>query len=221
MRPLVVLLVAVISTLLAGSDSIKTLVFPTQTSTSYVELVPQKPLNLRAYTMCMRVATELSGEREVILFAYRTRDYDELNLWRELDGRLGLYMSGEGIIFGVPELGPLQTHLCVTWDSTSGAVALFMNGRKSLTKIYKKGHTVQPWGQVILGQDPDNYVGGFDEKQCFIGEILDVNMWDSVLPDSTIEDMFAGRTAPTANVINWGSTALLFQGNVHIVDVER
>lgn len=65
----------------------KSLVFPTETSTSYVEMVPQKPLSLRAFTLCMRLATELSGEREIILFAYRTQYYDELNVWRELDGR--------------------------------------------------------------------------------------------------------------------------------------
>jgi len=62
-------------------------VFPQETSTSYVEMVPLKPLALKAFTLCMRVATELKGEREVILFAYRTHDYDELNVWRELDGR--------------------------------------------------------------------------------------------------------------------------------------
>lgn len=65
----------------------KSLVFPTETSTSYVEMVPQKPLSLRAFTLCMRLATELSGKREIILFAYRTQHYDELNVWRELDGR--------------------------------------------------------------------------------------------------------------------------------------
>lgn len=72
---------------LSGSVPIQTLVFPSETSTSYVEMVPLKPLNLKAFTLCMRVATELSGEREIILFAYRTQYYDELNVWRELDGR--------------------------------------------------------------------------------------------------------------------------------------
>ena len=72
---------------LSESDSIKALVFPTQTRTSYVELVPQKAMKLNAYTMCMRLATELTCKREVILFAYRTRDGDGLNLWREFDGR--------------------------------------------------------------------------------------------------------------------------------------
>lgn len=61
--------------------------FPNESDNSYVELVPEIPLNLKAFTLCMRVATELQGKREIILFAYRTKDYDELNVWRELDGR--------------------------------------------------------------------------------------------------------------------------------------
>lgn len=72
---------------LPGSVSLKSVVFPSETSTSYVEMVPMKSLSLRAFTLCMRLATELRGEREIILFAYRTTYYDELNVWRELDGR--------------------------------------------------------------------------------------------------------------------------------------
>ncbi|XP_039467021.1 pentraxin fusion protein-like [Oreochromis aureus] len=74
-------------TALAGSVPIKTLVFPTESCTSFVEMIPQKPMNLTAFTLCMRVATELSSQREIILFAYRTGNYDELNVWGELDGR--------------------------------------------------------------------------------------------------------------------------------------
>lgn len=84
------------------------MVFPTETSTSYVELVPLKPLDLRAFTLCMRVATELKGEREVILLAYRTEDHDELNVWRELDGR-----------FVVPS-SQIQHH---RWGYFSGSIA--------------------------------------------------------------------------------------------------
>ncbi|KAM4534535.1 C-reactive protein-like [Fundulus diaphanus] len=149
----------------SGTLAIRSLVFPSETSTSYVEMIPEKPLSLKAFTLCMRVATELSGEREIILFAYRTRDYDELNVWRELDGRLSFYLSGDGVFFQVPGLGALQTRLCVTWDSSSGAAALFIDGRKSLTKIYRKGHTIRGGGRVLLGQDPDYYLGGFDTLQ--------------------------------------------------------
>uniref|UniRef100_UPI003AAB84F4 C-reactive protein-like n=1 Tax=Centroberyx gerrardi TaxID=166262 RepID=UPI003AAB84F4 len=180
-------------------------------------MVPKKPLSLRAFTLCMRVATELSGEREVILFAYRTGDFDELNVWRELDGRLSFYLSGDGVFFQVPELGALETHLCVTWDSRSGAAALYMDGRRSLRKIYKKGHQVRPGGKVILGQDPDNFLGSFDAKQSFIGEISDVNMWDSVLSSGTIQDLYNGRRVPRGNIFDWETAELKLNGQVEVV----
>ncbi|KAM6966772.1 C-reactive protein-like isoform 2-T3 [Tautogolabrus adspersus] len=213
-------LVIAISMVLTGSVTIKTLVFPGESSNTYVEMVPQKPLNLRAFTLCMRVATELAGEREIILFAYRTRDFDELNVWRELDGRLAFYLSGEGVFFKAPELGPLETHLCFTWDSSSGAATLFMDGRRSSTKIYKKGHAVRTGGKVILGQDPDSYFGEFDANQSFVGEICDVNMWDSVLSDSTIRDMSSMKRVPRGNVFDWESTELKVNGNVEVVNRE-
>lgn len=74
--------------------SVKRLVFPTASSDSYVEMTPLRPLALTQFTLCMRVATELQGEREIILFAYRTQDYDALNVWRELDGRWVPWSSG-------------------------------------------------------------------------------------------------------------------------------
>ncbi|KAM4534532.1 C-reactive protein-like [Fundulus diaphanus] len=193
----------------------RSLVFTSETNTSYVEMIPQKPLSLKAFTLCMRVATELSGRREIILFAYRTRDFDELNVWRELDGRLSFYLSGDGVFFQVPGLGALQTHLCVTWDSSSGAAALFIDGRKSLTKIYRKGHTIRGGGRVLLGQDPDNYLGGFDAKQSFVGEISDVNLWDYVLPDTAVR----GRTAKMSggNVLDWETVE--FGGNGEVVGI--
>ncbi|XP_005755480.1 pentraxin fusion protein-like, partial [Pundamilia nyererei] len=216
MRPLIGLFLIAVSMALAGSVPIKTLVFSTATSTSYVEMIPQRPMNLTAFTLCMRVATELSGQREIILFAYRTGSYDELNVWRELDGRLSFYMAGDGVLFTVPELGALQTHLCVTWDSTSGLAALFLDGKRSLSKIYRKGHTVSPGGRVILGQDPDSFLGDFDYDQSFVGEICDVNMWDVVLADSVIQGMFAGKRVARGNVFDWESTELRINGDVEV-----
>ena len=69
------------------TTGIRSVLFPEQTYSSYMELTPLKPLSLDAFTLCLRFATELKGKREVILFAYRTQNFDELNVWRELDGR--------------------------------------------------------------------------------------------------------------------------------------
>ncbi|XP_073349815.1 C-reactive protein-like [Pagrus major] len=220
MRLPAVLFLIAISRAMAGSVPIRTLVFPSETSTSYVEMVPLKPLNLTAFTLCMRVATELKGERKVILFAYRTKYYDALNVWREPDGRYSFYLSGDGVMFSVPDLGALQTHLCVTWDSRSGAAALFMDERKSLTKFYKKGHTIPPGGKVLLGQDPDSFLGDFEAKQSFVGKIFDVNMWDSVLSDSTIKDMVSGKRVPRGNIFDWETIQFRTNGEVEVLNTE-
>ncbi|XP_053194147.1 pentraxin fusion protein-like [Scomber japonicus] len=224
MRFSCVLFLIAISMALAVSVPIKTLVFPRATNTDHVELTPLKPLNMRAFTLCMRVATELPVNREIILFAYRTPDVDELNLWRLNDGRLSLHLRTSSIPdsanFYVPQLGALETHLCVTWDSSTGATAFFMDGRKSLTKIYKPGQSVRPGGKVVLGQDFDSYDGHFDTSQSFVGEMSDVNLWDSVLSDSTIQDLSSGMRVPRGNVLDWETTQLRIRGGAKVVNRE-
>ncbi|KAF7198869.1 transcript variant X1 [Nothobranchius furzeri] len=202
---------------LAGSMAIKSLISPQATHFSYVEVTLQKPLSLMAFTLCMRVATELRGEREIILFAYRIPSHDELNVWRELDGRFSIYIGGEGVHFHIPELSSMQTQLCVTWDSSSGAAAFFINDKKSLTKIFKRGHIIRSEGRIVLGQDPDAFLGGFDVKQSFVGEILDVNLWDYVLSDTEVQDTFVRKRG---NVIDWETTQLNINGEVVVVDVQ-
>lgn len=120
-------------------------------------------------------------------------------------------------MFRLPEIGALQTHLCVAWDSNTGAANIFMDGKKSVTKIYKKGHMIPAGGKVILGQDPDSYLGDFDAKQSFVGSINDVNMWDHVLSDSAIRDVYEGKGAPTGNVFDWMNADLKENGNVELI----
>lgn len=132
-------------------------------------------------------------------------------------------MSGHGFFFDVPELPKgMQTHMCITWDSRTGAAAVFMDGKKSVTKINRdtQEHAVRPGGKVILGQDPDVYLGDFEAKQSFVGDIQDVNMWDSVLPGSTIHDLFSRKTASRGNVLDWETADLKVTGNVRVITTE-
>lgn len=206
----------------ARGVAVRSLVFGSESAENYVTLEPQKPLDLGSFTLCLRAATELKQlQREIILFAYRTQYYDELNLWRELDGRIGMYLSGDGVFFQTPPLGPMQTHLCITWDSQTGATAVFMDGKKSLTKIYQKNHRVRSGGKVIIGQDPDDYLGSFDANQSFVGEISDINLWSSVLSDSAIKEMAnGGQTAQYGDVIDWSAASLRVTGKVDLIQRE-
>ncbi|XP_028823842.1 pentraxin fusion protein-like [Denticeps clupeoides] len=197
----------------------KVLLFPYETDFSFVKLMPQKPLGLSAFTLCMRVATELQGEREIILFAYRTIDYDELNVWREKDGRISLYLSGDGAFYNLPPLSTFRTHLCVTWASRSGLAAFWVDGRRSALQIYKPGHTIRPRGTALLGQDADKHLGDFETVQSFAGEITDLNMWDYVLPGNQIKALYLNQAqrVPRPNVFDWQTIQFEINGNVMVV----
>ncbi|XP_035260457.1 C-reactive protein-like isoform X2 [Anguilla rostrata] len=195
----------------------KSLIFPYETDYSYVRLTPQKPLELSAFTLCMRLATELQDDRQIILFAYRTGDFDELNVWREKDGRISFYLSGDGINFNLPPLTTFKTSLCLTWESKTGLSAFWMNGVRSARQVYKTGHTIRGKGTVLLGQDPDRYLGDYEAVQSFVGEISDLNMWDFVLTESQIKALHAGERVPKGNIFDWNTITYHVNGNVLIV----
>ncbi|KAG8543117.1 hypothetical protein GDO81_025343 [Engystomops pustulosus] len=194
------------------------LMFPEEGNQSYAILQPQAPMDLTEFTLCFEVSTGLSGRREVLLFSYCKDENDELNVWRELDGRLSLYLrsSQDGAIFSLPGLSTFGTHICVTWKSSSGITSFWFDGKRSTRQVYRRGHYVSSGGTVILGQDQDTCGGKFDAKQSFVGEISDVHLWDYVLTSSTIKDVYKKKKTPPGNIIDWSSTNYSLYGNVRI-----
>ncbi|XP_048030445.1 pentraxin fusion protein-like [Megalobrama amblycephala] len=199
----------------------KVLLFPNKTASSYAKLTPEKPLSLTAFTLCMRVAMEPQSRREIILFTYRTSEYDELNVWNEY-GQVSLYLrsSSEAAFFHLPPLSTFQTHLCVTWDSATGLSAFWVDGRRSVYQLYRKGHSVLPGGTVLLGQDCDKYMAAFDAEQSFVGEISDVKMWDHVLSGSQIKAVYSNQEpyVPKGNVFDWNTMKYEITGNVIVAE---
>lgn len=96
-----------------------------------------------------------------------------------------------------------------------------MDGRRSLTKFLRKGHIIPAGGKVFLGQDPDDIEqmqSGFNADECLVGEVSDVNLWDSVLSDSEIRDLSSAKSALRGNVINWETANLRERGNTEIIN---
>ena len=114
--------------------------------------------------------------------------------------------------FVVPDLGPLEKHVCVAWESVTGKTTLYLNGQSAASQIFQKGYTVQPGGRVILGQDADSFLGDFDAGQSFVGEIFEVNLWDRVLPPDAIQQLSTGKCFSYANVIDWATVKLTRYG---------
>ncbi|XP_049336045.1 pentraxin fusion protein-like [Astyanax mexicanus] len=195
-----------------------TVFFPQASANSYVKLIPLKPLSLDAFTLCLRLSVDPDvvnqPKRETILFAYRTQNFDELNVWQE-KGKISFYLSNsDGALYSIPLLSVFRTNLCLTWESSTGLAAFWVDGKRSTLQVYRQGHRVQSGGAVLLGQDPDSYLGDFDINQSFVGEITDVNMWDSVLTGSQIRHFNEKEwVGPTANVLNWNTMQYEVKGN--------
>ncbi|XP_064421536.1 C-reactive protein-like [Latimeria chalumnae] len=196
------------------------LIFPVKSSTSYVRLYPDKPMDLSTFTLCMRLASDLTLGRDVILFSYHSHSYgDDLSIWYEKSGRFSLYIrssSTGGVFFNVPSLNTFWIHLCLTWESKTGLTAFWVNGKKTVRKVYKPGRKVHPGGIVILGQDQDTPGGGYQSHQSFSGEIADVNLWDYILSSHEIRAVYEGYYFPPGNIIDWENVKYTVGGDVKI-----
>ncbi|KAL8184364.1 UNVERIFIED_CONTAM: hypothetical protein K2H54_015208 [Gekko kuhli] len=161
----------------------KTLVFPEASITAYAVLRPARQQPLTSFTVCLRSYTDLS--RAHSLFSYATRKADnELLLFKPKTNQYSLYVGGSVVTFSVadnpvPKL--LPEHICVSWESATGIIQLWLNGVSLPRKGMKRGYTISPEASIVLGQEQDSFGGGFDINQSFVGEMTDVYMWDRVL----------------------------------------
>lgn len=66
-----------------------------------------------------------------------------------------------------------QNHrITVTWQSSSGALVLYDNGKEVWRGTHAPGGTLGGGGKLVLGQDQDTYGGGFGTNDAYQGKII-------------------------------------------------
>lgn len=164
----------------------------------------------------MRVTVEYLDDGKIILFSYRSQN-DQLRILRESKGQFALHMGGQSVTFALPDLSTLGSHLCVSWESEFGLTAFWMNGRRSVRKVYNVGHILQPGGTTMLGQDQDSESASKQQKCRFVGEITDLYMWDYVLKTFDIEAVFQVHKFPSGNIFDWNILSYKITGHVLVL----
>ncbi|VCW69411.1 unnamed protein product [Gulo gulo] len=179
----------------------KAFVFPTESDNSYVTLSAPVQKPLKAFTLCLQVYTALA--RPYSLFSFATKaQHNEILLFSEKPGLYSVSVGGSDAYFRVPETFYTPRHFCVTWESQTGITELWVDGKPMVRMSLKKGYTVGSEASIILGQEQDSFGGSFDKNQALVGEVGDVNMWDSVLPPEEIRAVSTGGVS-TPNFLNW------------------
>ncbi|XP_066465310.1 jeltraxin-like [Eleutherodactylus coqui] len=197
----------------------KIILFPKETSTDHVILKPTVERPLKQLTVCLRSYTDLSRDHSLFSIATPTMDNAFL-IFPQPPKSCGVYINQEVISFNVdPEVAAWK-QTCVAWDSETGLLQLWINGKRYPRRVTTSRSPIGPQMSVILGQEQDSFGGRFDAKQSFVGELCDINMWDYVLPPETITQYFHSSHNINGNFIGWNNELYSSKGNAKVLKDE-
>lgn len=190
------------------------LVFPQASQTAHVRVTAKLKEPLDNFTVCLRSYTDL--RRPYSLFSCATKKQsNEILLFKPGPGQYELSVGDKPLLFTVPTSLGQSEHVCVSWESSTGIVGFWFNGKPWPRKGLRKGYTVGVPASIVLGQDQDSFGGGFDEKQSFVGEISSVYMWDKGISNSGV--VSAMYDSPEqAPVFGWRNFPYKIVGEVYL-----
>lgn len=163
-----------------------------------------------SFTVCHRIQLWYQRPR-MYLFTYAFSDEEANELFSEFHlGRLAFRMCKRGTQYcgyhrEMPDYYEWR-HICVTYDGFKDIYKVFIDGEKVESGSWSGEKTVdlvRSKGVNYLGQDQDNFGGGFSSKQSWSGLISQFNWWDFALEDFFIENAAECRSDLLGNVQEW------------------
>ncbi|XP_071772002.2 C-reactive protein-like [Centroberyx gerrardi] len=192
----------------------KMFTFPQQTNSAHVKLETSRE-EFSAVTVCLRSFTDLS--RNHVLFSLATPSAaNDFLIFKKTAADVIELIARDNSVEIVGQEYKLNTwhSVCATWDSQSGLVQLWLDGKPSTRRFVNSGSNIRGHTIITLGQEQDSHGGGFDIKQCFIGMISDVHMWDYVLSSCEIQRYVDDLNFTPGNVLNWRALQFQITGRV-------
>ena len=71
---------------------------------------------------------------------------------------------------------------------------------------------------MVLGQDQDSIGGGFEADQALVGELTELNIWDSVFSESDVATQYETCSIPHGSVLTWSFFKDAVQGKVQVAE---
>ncbi|NXC29164.1 SAMP protein, partial [Campylorhamphus procurvoides] len=190
-------------------------VFPHESQTSHV-LVRAKPEQpLQNFSVCLRSFTDLT--RPYSLFSYSTEQHGSDILLRKAKPNVyQFFVGGKSLSFTVPRSLAGSEHVCATWESSTGIVGFWFNGKPWPRKGLQKGYTVGNEASIVLGQRrKERSGGGFEAQQCFVGEMSSVYMWDTGISTSGVRSAMHNWPEETP-IFGWRNFPYEIVGEVYL-----
>ncbi|NWI43755.1 MPTX protein, partial [Picathartes gymnocephalus] len=189
-------------------------VFPQESQTAHVKVTAKLEQPLNNFTVCLRSFTDLT--RPHSLFSYATKKQsNEILLFKPQPGKYELTVGNKVLFFTVPTSLGESEHVCVSWESSTGIVGFWFNGKPWPRKGLQKGYTVGVPASILLGQDQDSFEGGFEAQQSFVGEISSVYMWDMGISTSEVVSAMYDNPSQTP-IFGWRNFPYRIVGDVYL-----
>ncbi|XP_017275532.1 pentraxin-related protein PTX3 [Kryptolebias marmoratus] len=206
------------------------LLFPMRSRRIYTAVLPDVPLSLSSFTVCMWAKPTIVSNKTV-LFSYGNRQNPyEIQLLLAHTSAL-FTVGGEAHLVeaaGVVNQGQ-WIHLCGAWSSEQGLATLWVDGVKvAYSAGVAEGHVLPAGGTLQLGQERNGCCGSgvtgfeatFDPKVAFAGKMTAVNMWDRVLSEEEISRMALQQgqgCQHRGNAVEWGVTEMVPHGGAQFI----
>uniref|UniRef100_A0A3Q2XX50 Pentraxin 3 n=1 Tax=Hippocampus comes TaxID=109280 RepID=A0A3Q2XX50_HIPCM len=206
------------------------ILFPMRSRRIYTSVIPDVPLSLSSFTVCLWVKPVTVSNKTVLLSYGNRRNPYEIQLLLSHTSAL-FTIGGETHLVEargvVDPKGPTEwLHLCGSWSSEQGLASLWAGGKKvASTPGVAEGHILPDGGSLQLGQERNGccpLTPRFDPKLAFAGTMTGVNMWDKVLPEEKISllALKEGQQGceQRGNIVAWGVTEMVPHGGALFIN---
>lgn len=192
------------------SNPFQAFYFPLENVGSYVEVRPLLEMDFIAFTLCFWSQNHNQGTQTVLHYSTLERDKE---LVATVGSVVGVWIGGQSLQFHLPRESTDWVHHCITWNSHTGTVNLWVNGAEGTGKNIERGYVVQKGGTVMLGKEKNTLLDVFSNG--FAGWLSHLNLWNRVLDPSDIQKLTLCKIGgEKGNVIAWGETPMTVYGGV-------
>ncbi|XP_058015845.1 C-reactive protein-like [Ahaetulla prasina] len=189
----------------------KVFVFPSGNKKAIVQVNASLQDPLTTFTVCLRFNP--LQFRPYTLFYYSTKPNGKgFQITKPNPSQFNLQIGGMTQIVALQKASTLEwQHICVAWNSTTGLVHFWYNGELLPRFVMKKGYKLSENGTIFLGHDRDSW----GKRECFVGEMADVNLWRQVLKPDKINLVKKKDEVPDS-LVSWRALNYTVQGDIHV-----
>ncbi|XP_071970201.1 C-reactive protein-like [Engystomops pustulosus] len=156
---------------------------------------------LSKFTVCLTSCTNMTESVMFSVLSALHYDYFYVILGGGSDANTGLiWIEGRRVDINFPndDIRPRRS-ICLSWDSSSAKLVLWVNGEIRENKEFEKRGIQYLDPRIFIGPG-QIFLGG--KPMLDVGEVTDVHVWDRVLKPREVKDYYK-KKGKVGNVINW------------------